>query len=124
MTTQVTVDGGVMTVETHAHGGSAYVAEIIGTDQRYGLARDFAPRGRDVSTSRGNVYRDLRWRIAVRDGAVYEISSRESSSRTVRYYYRIDGGSAVQITHDDAVRIAEEMPTADERAAMRASALA
>ena len=34
MTTQVTVDGGVMTVETHAHGGSAYVAEIVGTHTR------------------------------------------------------------------------------------------
>ena len=110
MTTQVTFESrGVMTVETRAHRGRAYVAEIVGTHPQYGLDRAFRSPFRDCSRARTTAYRDLIWRGSVRDGQIYEISSRESSSSDARYYYVITGGSAVEISREDAGRMAAEL---------------
>lgn len=60
----------------HAHGGRAWVAEILGRDQKYGFSRRFLPK-RDVTRS-GNVYRSISVAVPLSEGTIYEW--REQSS--------------------------------------------
>ncbi|HKY40747.1 MAG TPA: hypothetical protein VJN18_32655 [Polyangiaceae bacterium] len=100
-------------IDGHFHGSAdvpkPWVAEILGTDPRYGLKRTFLRAMNDWSEARracsGNVYGRVA-RFPLRDGRLYEVARlRGSSSRRhmAREFVAIDGGKRVALEVDEAL---------------------
>jgi len=99
-------------IDGHYHGGEPvrpWVAEILGPDPRYGLARKFIDPKNDWSQAsrsmRGNIY----GRVAcfpLRDGNLYEVQrcrGKPSKRRVVREFVAIEGGKRVALEPFEAL---------------------
>ncbi len=99
----------------HFHGGpppKPWVAEITGTDPRFGLARSFVQPFRDYREARaawsGNVYGVVA-RFPMHEGRLYEVSllrGKPSKRYVAREFYVVERGQPVERTADEALGIA------------------
>src|SRR5690606_23971831 len=103
-------------IDGHFHGGEPikpWVAEIKGTDPKWGLARRFLDPKNDWSSASvswsGNIY----GRVAhffLRDGGLYEVqrcTGKPSKRRVVREFIAVRAGKRVRIEPEEALAIAD-----------------
>lgn len=104
-------------VDGHFHGGPAprpWVARIDGTDERYGLRREFIRPLNDYRNAHaawsGNVY-GLVARFPLHSGHLYEVSrtrGKSSKLRVVREFYHLDDELKMcRRTPEEALAVAE-----------------
>lgn len=85
-----------------------WVARIIGTDPKYGVAREFATGVRDYSQANKPRTRGVYTTYTLDEG-IWEINAPRSWGNVRRYWARCSGGKVEEITGADALKAAEEL---------------
>ena len=94
------------TLELETIGGSRpWVARITGTDQKYGLAREFVNGTKDYSQANKPRTRGVYTIYTLADG-IYEVNSPEAWGKTKRFFVRIAAGERTTIS---AVEVRKEV---------------
>ncbi len=84
---------------------SSWVAEITGTDPKYGLARSFLPCKIDYSKSNSKGSRGLFADFILSQGKIYEVKSQVTQTRFERYFCTVDeNGDIIKLDSDEVYR--------------------
>lgn len=80
-----------------------WVAKIIGTDDKYGLKREFIrPQTKDFSRANSTGSRGIYAYYTLDDG-VYEINRRVSWKKADRYFVRVNDGQITEISREEVL---------------------
>ena len=94
---------------------SSWVAEIVGPDEKYGLARNFLRAKLDYSRSNSKGSRGIFSEYILETGKIYEVKSQESWSKSNRYFCVVsDDGDIAKISEETACHAVGAL-TYDER---------
>lgn len=81
-----------------------WVAEIVGTDPRFGLARRFLPSRKDYAKANSVGSRGVYLHYALRRGRVYEVRSMPSWKGGRRWFLRVtEDGEKVEMTREEVL---------------------
>lgn len=83
------------------HGQRAWVAEITGTDPKFGFKREFLSGQRDYSDSNRPGTRGIETTYWLEEGKIYEISAPLSWKNTDRYFATIRDGQQVRLRKNE-----------------------
>ena len=85
-----------------------WVAEITGTDEKFGLNREFLRGVNDYSRANSKKTRGVYTLYTMTEGHLYETKYKESWNKEERYYFRVDSGAEIRMDLPEVMAWIEE----------------